>query len=495
MRSTFARALFVTNNWLKEAAVTRNPLVSATCRSVCALGMAIYGAGVGLAGQTPAAKDPLTIEPTEAVVCNGETVSFSAKRGSVLVPVTWNLDPHDRLAGDLQVVDEPPASLKPGQVVTSVHFVAPSPVVGDGDSYVSSVGTVILTARTPDGKDTATSTIELAGACNSPFGGEIARFTVGFEQIGAAGTDSSQRYGFDVFMSRPLPFGSRRRDSSSFYLGPRLRWWGDVRAGSYPQQVDSEVAKFANDFAANAGKVKVNQLVRSAEFETGVEVRVAASAEPRTAVTEGIRHRFLLTTFLGYGGIGPLPPVEGTTVFAVPDPAKPSPQLSAFQHAYPTAVGKYIAFVPPGFMQQWTVGARLYSFHAGNDGTARPLTAAPAIVELSLGKNQLVSPRDWVIHASGFYPLAFGDRTKPDTLVVYFYGDALMALRGRGTAAALYLPPAVDDKGNSIPLTDSNVTIVASPLNTRDTYRIGVAIDLMRLWKKLATPSQPGTAK
>jgi hypothetical protein len=50
---------------------------------------------------------------------------------------------------------------------------------------------------------------------------------------------------------------------------------------------------------------------------------------------------------------------------------------------------------------------------------------------------------------------------------------------------AYFLAPAVDGSNNPIPLTDAGVTIVPSDPNNRDTYRLGIAVDLMRLWNKL----------
>src|SRR5262245_50624300 len=83
-------------------------------------------------------------------------------------------------------------------------------------------------------------------------GGDLTMAVIGFEQSGASGAKSDQKFFFDFFTSRPLPFlfGDDKTDvkpTEPFPVdksglvraqpfGPPVHWWGDVRIASYPQQ-------------------------------------------------------------------------------------------------------------------------------------------------------------------------------------------------------------------------------------------------------------------
>jgi hypothetical protein len=283
---------------------------------------------------------------------------------------------------------------------------------------------------------------------------------------------------------------------AEYYFGPRARWWGDVRIGSYPQQVNSDIAKFVKDFTTNAGALKVNTLVQTAEFMTGLELRVGQLSVPREAAAESSKQRFALMAFGGLGAIGPFPPADDPAVFTVPTDTQ-SPQYAAFHAAYPGVTSKYVAFVPEArrqFSHQWSAGFRLYTFYTDQTPASRPLSKAPASVEVSLGRNDLVASSGMVWHASAYYPFPLGDRTKADTLVIYLFGDASMRAYQTPSSAPLYLTPGVDDKNVAIPLTNKDVSIVVAP-NRRDTYRVGVSIDLIRVWNKLSAPPVSSSGK
>ncbi len=458
----------------------------------------------------------LTIDPDNATLCPGASATFLARKGNDPMAVDWSIDPAQ---GALSATSQKDAT----------KYTAPAavPTVGSSGSKVALTGVVTLTATVPKAaghvEETATARITLAGLCQARYGGELTRATIGFEQVGAAGTASEQKYSFDMFISRPLPIGGRRvrlpkdvpqneyvppTTDADYYFGPHVRWWGDVRIGSYPQQINSNVAAFTKDFAKNAGNVPVNQLVQSAEFITGPEVRIAQFPDARDAVTDPSRQRFALMAFAGIGSIGPFPPGDDPAVFAVPDgpvgSAAPSPQYTAFHGTYPVT-GKYVSFVPENrhqFSRQWNAGLRLYTFYADQSATSTPLSKAPATVEIAFGRNDLVAPGRNVWHASAYYPFALGDRTKADTLVIYFFGDAHMRFSRTDPtcpagvftptcAGPLFLAPAVDASNAPIPLTNKDVSIVSVAPNERDTYRVGVSVDLIRIWNKLTTPTPP----
>lgn len=284
------------------------------------------------ASRALAQADKLKIEPAHVTVCSGGSAPFLAKKGDKSSTVAWSINPAqgqiDKAAGD------------------STNFTAPA-----SNGTTATTGLVTLTATLTDpakNDEPATAQITLAGLCQTRYGGDVVRATLGFEQVGAAGTASDQKYSFDFFISRPLPLGNEHRADDEFSFGPRARWWGDVRVGSYPQQINSDLATFSKDFATNAGKVQVNKLVQSAEFMTGPEFRIGQFTIPRDSVTEPVRQRFALMLYGGIGSIGPFPPGDDPSVFAVPDApvgtAAASAQYTSFHTLYQNVTSKYIAF-------------------------------------------------------------------------------------------------------------------------------------------------------
>jgi hypothetical protein len=322
-----------------------------------------------------------------------------------------------------------------------------------------------------------------------PFGGELTRATLGFEQIGASGVESAQKYAFDFFVSRPIPRPLwPRLPSSNHYLGGPVRWWGDVRIASYPQQVTTGAAAFATGFVTSAGAVSVGKLVQSAEFTTGLELRLLGSRTPLRGVADNSRARFAVMAFAGGGAVGPFPlSTDAPAVFVVPDTGS---QRRAFDTTYPGVTSKYVAFrpqAPDRFLENFATGLRLYTFYTDRGATGEPLQSAPAMVSVSYGWNSLISQERHCWHVAAYYPFALGDRTDPTTLVVYLFGDVWMTGRGaQYSAPAFELLAATDTGGKAIPASDTRVAIVTLPERPRDTYRVGASIDLLKVWQRLA---------
>jgi hypothetical protein len=95
---------------------------------------------------------------------------------------------------------------------------------------------------------------------------------VGYHQAGAASADFAQNFFMDFFISRAL-------HCKELWDG-RLSLWGDVRIASAPQQVSTAVATFVTDFGNQVGKLPVNQLALSADFQSGLEGRLKTWARP-----------------------------------------------------------------------------------------------------------------------------------------------------------------------------------------------------------------------
>ena len=421
----------------------------------------------------PEEKPPgLTVQASTEYVCADSVTTLTAMRGQQAVVASWTFTP--ALAGDL--------GGESGK--TAVFHAMPS------DGTASVYGSVTVSAQV--GAERASKVIQLGGLCNTAFGGEVMRATLGFEQIGASGIQSAQKYAFDFFISRPISLPNYAPETiEDHYLGPPLRWWGDVRVASYPQQVTSDAATFASGFLTSAGKLTVNKLVQSAEFTTGFEYKITGLGMPVRGGSESTRQRFALMAFGAFGAVGPFPPpTDDPTAFVVPDAA--STQGKAFVEANGVVSTKYVAFragLPDRFLVNLTGGLRLYTFYADRSATGEPLQASPATVSISVGRNDLIAPhRSDIWHLTAYYPLALGDRADPNTLVAYLFGDAwLSASSAHYSAPGYQLQAAVAD-GKPVPLSDAQVTILKAVDIPRDTYRVGVSMDLLKVWDRLVKP-------
>ncbi len=320
--------------------------------------------------------------------------------------------------------------------------------------------------------------------------GEELRAILGYQQAGASAAASEQNFFMDFYISRPLAFLSGYDDTSQ----ARLRWWGNVRIASYPQQGDIPVATFASSFVQQFGQLKVNQLAQSAEYLTGLEIRLLSSKFPFLGRSEETRQHFNLGLFGGAGATGPMDPNSTLHVFEVPSPG--SPQRPAFDKDFPGVTTPLIGFVSPdrdSFLRQYLVGLRLTTTYM--DKYARsPLISAPAMFSIALGQNELVTRgklQGLVLRTEAFYPLPFFDRSQDKRgmlSALYLFGASQIHLGRSRNLTPLILNPS------TVSGSDPTVTIRSVPGN-RDIYRIGFGIDLVQAIMSLSHPpdTTPGS--
>lgn len=291
-----------------------------------------------------------------------------------------------------------------------------------------------------------------------------ARAIAGFHQAGAASADFTQNFFFDFFIMRAL--------SKEALWDARANLWGDVRVASSPQQITTPVANFVTGFADQISKIPVNELAQGADFESGFEIR-AKTWERDSGSTER------MIGFVGYfGALGIFhPPSASVQIFAVPDMA--SPQYPLFAKDYPSAANsKYIGFLPPDrdrFYRSYGFGLRVTTFDKNNN------FAPPATYTFALGQDELITGGDLqsvVGHFDVFYPLPIsGDMGKYKC--VYLFGTANLRL-SRARKLDTFVLQNPNASSVVVQGFDPNVAIVTVP-STRDTYRIGVGVDLVNL--------------
>lgn len=278
---------------------------------------------------------------------------------------------------------------------------------------------------------------------------EVLRALAGFEQSGASGSPGNQDFLLDLYLSRAA-------------VSPRVRWWGNVEIASFPQQVNSQIASFAPQFSISFGKLAVNQLARSAEFVTGPEFIVSETAHSALAL------------FAGGGATGPDNPADSATVFQIPQTGSPQYATLTRQIGAIPAGSSYVAFLPESngrFSREWQAGLRLYSSYDS--------APEPGSVEFSIGQNEFITSghlSGLVGHVAATHPFAVGAAQKKIT--IYLFGEAAIAYTHSPFSTPLILSPALEN-GSPVPVTNSAVYAVTVAANQRDTYRFGVAMDLV----------------
>jgi hypothetical protein len=329
--------------------------------------------------------------------------------------------------------------------------------------------------------------------------GDLTMAVIGFEQAGASGAKSDQKFFFDFFTRRPLPFFARKVEDPSkktdVSIDPRMHWWGDVRVASYPQQISTSVAEFSASFATQVGSVPVNKLAQFGEFRTGLDFRVASLNAPLAPNFGAAKQRSSLNLFAGFGALGAFnPPADQIDVFLIPPPN--SPQAAAFERNFPKeqypdlklAATQYVGLTTPNrnrFYRQYGAGFRLITRFYDSDDNILP---APAMVGFSVGQNELVSGgtlRGVTGKFEGFYPLTIGEPKASDKFIIYLFGRANLHF-----GHAMESTPLVLQQATGILPDNPGIAVIAQP-SARDSYTIGVGIDAVQLISKLKTPKTP----
>lgn len=308
-----------------------------------------------------------------------------------------------------------------------------------------------------------------------------ARSIVGYHQAGASSANFVQNFFFDFFIMRAL--ASKRLWEAKSNL------WGDVRIASFPQQVTTgagTVGNFVGNFGSQVSSVHVNQLAQSADFQTGLELRVHTwklNPSGRRNAEFGYRTMGVIG-FAGALGAFQAPDTQ-MEIFNVPDTS--SLQYKDFVKEYPTAVNaKYVGFVPPNrerFFRSYGLGVRFTTF----DKDA-PL-APPAMYTVSFGQDESITYgklTSVVGKIDVFYPLPLGTSTGAYKFIFLFATANMRLSKARNIPTfALQNPNATS---TTVQPFDPNLAVITVP-STRDTYRFGVGVDLINLAQSIWPPA------
>jgi hypothetical protein len=326
-------------------------------------------------------------------------------------------------------------------------------------------------------------------------GGEFYRIILGVQQAGASSTSPTRKLFGDFWLDVP---GPGRKEGSDLLFGPKLRFWGDVRATSIPEVAPVQLSQI--NLGSQASKLNTSELVQSIAFMWGAERRIFE--QPRSVVDApdvGLNNnksdnsdveRFTLSAFAGVGAVTPDNPQQSATLVngAVGGAAQlykditgntfTCPPAPAGGGAAPACVLALLSKDRSRFMKEWFVGARLKTHYFTQAGI--PAVRPPAVLDIGIGQNANVTGgtlHGCVIRLEAFYPLPY-----QQLKMVYLFGRADLQLGGKDILSNPYIL-APDTSGATI--TTPHVQTLTLPLPNRDNYQIGIGVDLLPLVSKL----------
>ena len=434
----------------------------------------VFPLSTNVSAQAPAAppKNPLTISPDTSEVCADGKVKLTAK-GDNAKNATWSVAPA-----------QGSVTPTPGDSSTAT-FKAPA-----ATGTTATAGTVTISATASnDSSDKASLPLQLTGPCPPPgiwgsgdkFFKDNTRLIVGFEQAGVSSGESKQRFFFDFFALFPLFSDFRaakdpKKERADKIFNHRVTLWTDAKISSVPQQITATLGTFTTTFAQQVSNLKVNEVAQAAEVTAGFEVRVKESDS--TGVSGNV--------ILGGGINTPLTPRDSLEVFQVPKDSSGNIYYPTFATRYPAVKTDYVAFALADrdrFFREYYGWLRLRKHYLKGANAADML---PIMADLTYGVDESITRgriRGGVLGFNLFFPFSWGNGA-----AYLFVNTKIKPSRAKITDPLILAPPAA---GTSVPVPGPNVTLVTTQQSDRDYWRIGVAVDLEKIFTAWKTPSTP----
>lgn len=329
-------------------------------------------------------------------------------------------------------------------------------------------GEVTVTA-TFNTNQSAKATVTLTGQFDAAKRGPWeARAIIGYHQAGGASADFSQNVAVDIFVVRPLS-----RHSEVW----KARWnsWGNVRIASAPRQINTPFVSLLQGLLVGGDnsplKTNANEMALSAEFQSGIELNLTPKWNGKVLGLIGF-----------FGATGAFePPDKSIRIYKVP--SRQSPQYNLFEQQFPSAVNStYVGFVTPDrdrFYRQWGFGFRYAKFNP------QAYYESPQTFSFTLGRDEAITSgvfQSAVARFDAFYPLPVG---QSDGRFKFLYLFATSTLRL--SRSANRVPLVLEGAPSTVKGSEDSVAIVSTGTN-RDTYRIGIGVDLVNLMRSFFKP-------
>ena len=338
----------------------------------------------------------------------------------------------------------------------------------------------------------------------APNDSVIVRSIIGLEQVGASSARSEQRPFLSFFFNTPINAGTKMVCPKDL-TGNRMKTcfeeqktekpkftfsvWGDVRLTTTPVQSIGSLASFtpaafASNFVQGDSAGKVNDLVRSFDFLVGFDKQIFGSDKVFDGVLPG---KTSLSFIMAGGAISPLSSDRTALFFKIPTERTSQNSVNffnAFDQIVEGSPYKNIAFVAPErdrFFRQYYAGFRLKTLFDNKD-----VKFQPALFDVTFGQNEAITGilKGVIMRLDGSTPLPVSKAG-----FLYLFGSVNMRLgRNRETSPTFFLEPTT---GVSLTAADTIVfPIDRLPFQTkdRDVFRIGVGVDVFKLFKKDEAP-------
>jgi hypothetical protein len=319
------------------------------------------------------------------------------------------------------------------------------------------------------------------------------RASVGLEVVGASSSPSEQQPFFDLFFSTPI--GSQYPGVKGWKRHLQFSVWGNTRFSSSPVQNISSLSNFtlptfANNFVGTASQTKFNELVKSFEFRAGGELQIFKSYKPYGGLLPGVSSVSLI---MSAGAVTPLSFENGSVFYEVPKVNNGADVDPRFKELFPgVTTQKIIAFTTPErerFYRQYFAGFRIKTHYLKTDSNSiyseeslEREDLVPGMFDITFGQNEAITNklRGVILRLDGSMPIPITNN------ILYVFGSAQMRL-GKNIDKPLpgiFLKPSL-----GIDLSSADVFVVPANQNplfrsNRDTFRIGVGVDLLKLFNK-----------
>jgi hypothetical protein len=346
--------------------------------------------------------------------------------------------------------------------------------------------------------------------CIDSFQSTSTRAVIGYEQVGASSTSSTQHPFLDFYFDTPLgitlgrtkipcpptcdPVESTDAHPCAPTCDPNSKTktikkktfdfslWANLRFSSIPVQTlvsFSNLSTFSG-FLEDKDQ-KSNELAQSFDFLVGLEKKLPFHGFFGPGFFRGRGSVYLIAAG---GAINPIAPDKTAQIFKIPlvgtdvDPK--------FLELIPEAKGKKnIAFVSPErdhFFRQYFGGFRVKTNFYDSDN--KPLNIFPAMFDFMVGQNEAItgSLKGVIMKFDGSSPLPI-----KGTDYLFIYGSAQLRLGRKVTTG---LPSFFLQPGDSTATLTSTDTVVVpvdrypQTISNRDIFRIGIGVDIFKLFNQ-----------
>ena len=322
------------------------------------------------------------------------------------------------------------------------------------------------------------------------------RSITGLEQVGASSANSQQHPFLNFYFNSPISFGKKNvtcphnpcAEGENPTQKPKYNFsvWGDLRFTTTAVQTIAALPNLSTNLIQSNNTSKPNDLVQSFDFLVGLEKEIISQGQ----LFRGLFNAKTSVSLIAAGGaINPLSSDNTTVFYKVPRVNNGMDVDARFLKAFPEAVGKTnVAFISPErdrFFRQYYGRLRFKTFFYENNEKQK--TIFPAMFDVTIGQNEAITNRlkGVILRLDGSTPFPVKNAD-----FLYLFASVQMKL-GRNVNQAIpsfFLEPAAT--GTSLTNSDTAaIPVDRSPFlrSNRDIFKIGIGVDLLKIFKKAET--------